>query len=83
MTETSGEGKKKKLAKMYKTIPDGTLVFGFRTHFGGGKATGFGMIYDSFVITQRRMSPNTGLQDMNCMKRKTSQGNSERDARTE
>nr|XP_035963383.1 40S ribosomal protein S24-like [Halichoerus grypus] len=24
------------------------LLFGFRTHFGGGKKTGFGMIYDSF-----------------------------------
>nr|XP_058152128.1 small ribosomal subunit protein eS24-like [Dasypus novemcinctus] len=35
------------LAKMYKTTPDVISVFGFRTHFDGGKTTGFGMIYDS------------------------------------
>ncbi|XP_049645637.1 40S ribosomal protein S24 [Suncus etruscus] len=38
---------REKLAKMYKTTPDVIFVFGFRTHFGGGKTTGFGMIYDS------------------------------------
>ncbi|KAM5317983.1 small ribosomal subunit protein eS24-like [Glossophaga mutica] len=32
-----------KLAKMYKIAPDVILVIGFRTHFGGGRATGFGM----------------------------------------
>ncbi|XP_039716556.1 40S ribosomal protein S24-like [Pteropus medius] len=36
-----------KPAKMYKTIPDVIFVFGFRTHFAGGKTTSFGMIYDS------------------------------------
>ncbi|ELW47901.1 40S ribosomal protein S24 [Tupaia chinensis] len=36
-----------KTAKMYKTTPDVIFVFGFRTHFGGGKTTGFGMIYNS------------------------------------
>ncbi|XP_057554102.1 40S ribosomal protein S24-like [Hippopotamus amphibius kiboko] len=36
-----------KLAKMYKTTSDVIFVFGFRTHFGGGKTTGFGRIYDS------------------------------------
>ena len=36
-----------KLAKMYK-VSDGTTIvlFGFRTAFGGGKSTGFGLIYD-------------------------------------
>lgn len=33
-----------KVAKMYKTVPDVIFVFGFRTHFGGGRTTGFGMI---------------------------------------
>uniref|UniRef100_A0A8C3VPM2 Small ribosomal subunit protein eS24 n=1 Tax=Catagonus wagneri TaxID=51154 RepID=A0A8C3VPM2_9CETA len=28
-------------------LPDVIFVFGFRTHFGGGKTTGSGMIYDS------------------------------------
>ena len=36
-----------KLSKMYKTTPDVIFVFRFRTHCGGGKTTGFGMIYDS------------------------------------
>ncbi|XP_041578420.1 40S ribosomal protein S24-like [Vulpes lagopus] len=36
-----------KLVKMYKTTPDVIFVFGFRIHFGGGKTTGFGMIYYS------------------------------------
>ncbi|MBZ3872472.1 40S ribosomal protein S24 [Sciurus carolinensis] len=34
-----------KLAKMYKTTPGVTFVFGFRTYFGGGKKTDFDMIY--------------------------------------
>lgn len=38
---------REKLAKMYD-IADATQVslFGFRTAFGGGKSTGFGLIYD-------------------------------------
>lgn len=36
-----------KLAKMHKTTPDVIFVCGFRTRFGGGKTTGFGMISDS------------------------------------
>ncbi|XP_064216495.1 small ribosomal subunit protein eS24-like [Aotus nancymaae] len=42
-----------KLAKMYKTTPDVIFVFGFRTHFGGGKTTGFGMIYDSLDYAKK------------------------------
>uniref|UniRef100_A0A8C0TRX7 40S ribosomal protein S24 n=1 Tax=Canis lupus familiaris TaxID=9615 RepID=A0A8C0TRX7_CANLF len=38
---------------MYKTTPDVIFVFGFRTHFGGGKATGFGMIYDSLDYAKK------------------------------
>lgn len=36
-----------KLAKICKIVPDVILVSGFRTHFGRGKTTGFGTIYDS------------------------------------
>jgi small subunit ribosomal protein S24e len=36
-----------KLAAMYKVTPDVIFVFGFRTNFGGGKSTGFALIYDS------------------------------------
>ncbi|KAI0153173.1 putative 40S ribosomal protein S24 [Xylariaceae sp. FL1272] len=36
-----------KLAGMYKATKDQVSVFGLRTHFGGGKTTGFALIYDS------------------------------------
>eukprot|EP00884_Botryococcus_braunii_P003280 jgi/Botrbrau1/12953/Bobra.154_2s0013.1 len=37
-----------KLAKMYSVRdPQQIFVFGFRTQFGGGKSTGFGLIYDN------------------------------------
>lgn len=38
---------REKLATIYKTEKDAVSVFGFRTQFGGGKSTGFGLIYDS------------------------------------
>ncbi|XP_061047658.1 small ribosomal subunit protein eS24-like [Eubalaena glacialis] len=44
---------REKLAKMYKTTPDVIFVLGFRTHFGGGKTTGFGMIYDSLDYVKK------------------------------
>jgi ribosomal protein S24E len=36
-----------KLALLYKTPKDSVSVFGFRTQFGGGKSTGFALLYDS------------------------------------
>ncbi|CAD6574449.1 MAG: ribosomal 40S subunit protein S24B [Cyphobasidiales sp. Tagirdzhanova-0007] len=36
-----------KLAAMYKAPKDQIIVFGFRTHFGGGKSTGFALVYDT------------------------------------
>ncbi|VDQ13797.1 unnamed protein product [Trichobilharzia regenti] len=38
---------RERLAKTYKTSPDVVFPFGFRTHFGGGKSTGFALVYDS------------------------------------
>ena len=38
---------------MCKTMPD-VFVFGFRIHFGGGKTTGFGMIYDSLDYVKKK-----------------------------
>lgn len=32
---------------MYKTTPDLVFCFGFQTQFGGGKTTGFALIYDT------------------------------------
>lgn len=42
-----------KLAKMSKTIPGVIFVFGLRTHSGGGKTTGIGMILDSSDYTKK------------------------------
>lgn len=36
-----------KLSELYKSNKDAVSVFGFRTHFGGGKSTGFALIYES------------------------------------
>eukprot|EP01134_Creolimax_fragrantissima_P007032 CFRG7032T1 len=38
---------REKLAGMYKSEVDSIFTFGFRTAFGGGKSTGFALIYDS------------------------------------
>ena len=43
----SKENIRKQLAKKYKTTPDVIFCFGFRTVFGGGRSTGFALIYDS------------------------------------
>ena len=43
-----------KLAEMYKTQDTNTImVFGFRTHFGGGKSSGFALIYDSIEAAKK------------------------------
>jgi ribosomal protein S24E len=36
-----------KLAELYKANKEQVSVFGLRTHYGGGKTTGFALIYDS------------------------------------
>lgn len=38
---------REKLAKAYKTQKDLIFIFGIQTQFGGGKSTGFGLIYDT------------------------------------
>ena len=45
---------KEKLAKMYKvTDPSCILLYGFKVAFGGGRSTGFGMIYDNLVAAKK------------------------------
>ena len=45
---------KEKLAKMYKVQdPSCILLYGFKVAFGGGRSTGFGMIYDSLVAAKK------------------------------
>ncbi len=36
-----------KLSEMYKTPKEQCIVFGMRTAFGGGRSTGFALVYDS------------------------------------
>ncbi|ORX96439.1 30S ribosomal protein S24e [Clohesyomyces aquaticus] len=36
-----------KLGELYKAKKEDVSVFGFRTHYGGGKSTGFALIYDT------------------------------------
>lgn len=38
---------KAKLAKMLKAKEDAIVVFGLKTKFGGGRSTGFALIYDN------------------------------------
>ena len=38
---------------MYKTTPDVVVCFGFRTAFGGGKSTGFALIYDTLDFLRK------------------------------
>ncbi|KAF9603566.1 hypothetical protein IFM89_037065 [Coptis chinensis] len=40
--------------------PKSIFVFKFRTHFGGGKSTGFGLIYDS-VDSSKKFEPKYRL----------------------
>lgn len=44
---------REKLAKMFKCTPDVVFCFGFRTNFGGGKSTGFALIYDSLDLAKK------------------------------
>ncbi|KAF2481343.1 ribosomal protein L23/L15e core domain-containing protein [Neohortaea acidophila] len=36
-----------KLGELYKASKDQVSCFGFRTQYGGGKSTGFALVYDS------------------------------------
>merc|ERR1712118_424299 len=43
-----------KLAKMYKVQDENCItLYGFKVAFGGGRSTGFGMIYDSLVAAKK------------------------------
>merc|ERR1712168_1546753 len=44
---------REKLAKMYGCTADRVFVFGFKTNFGGGKSTGFGLIYDTMDYAKK------------------------------
>jgi small subunit ribosomal protein S24e len=49
-----------KLAEVYKSNKEQINVFGMRTQYGGGKSTGFALIYDS-VEAMKRFEPHYRL----------------------
>jgi len=49
-----------KLAGIYKADKRLIVPFGFKTHFGGGRSTGFALIYDS-EEAQRKFEPKYRL----------------------
>lgn len=49
-----------KLAELYKADKDCVSVFGFRTEYGGGKSTGFGLVYNS-VADAKHFEPHYRL----------------------
>ncbi|RPA90794.1 hypothetical protein L873DRAFT_1820520 [Choiromyces venosus 120613-1] len=42
-----------RLAELYKADKNQVSVFGFRTQYGGGKSTGFALIYDSYEALKK------------------------------
>ena len=46
VSSVSKEDLKERLAKMYKCRADQVMLFGFKTVFGGGRSSGFALIYD-------------------------------------
>lgn len=51
---------REKLASMYKCDKEAIVVFGFKLAFGGGKSTGFALIYDS-VDAAKKFEPKYRL----------------------
>jgi len=49
-----------KLASIYKVDKNRVVSFGFRTHFGGGRSTGFALIYDD-EASQKKFEPKHRL----------------------
>lgn len=50
----SKEELQEKLAKMYDAKDSNVVfVFGLKTQFGGGKSTGFGLIYDNVEVAKK------------------------------
>jgi len=49
-----------RLATLYKADKSRVVTFGLRTHFGGGRSTGFALIYDD-EAAQRKFEPKHRL----------------------
>ena len=54
-----------KLAAIYKTDKNRVVAFGLRTQFGGGRSTGFALIYDD-EAAQKKFEPKYRLVRVRC-----------------
>uniref|UniRef100_A0A8D8LW31 40S ribosomal protein S24 n=1 Tax=Cacopsylla melanoneura TaxID=428564 RepID=A0A8D8LW31_9HEMI len=61
---------REKLSKMFKSKPENIFAFGFQTQFGGGKSTGFALIYDTLDIA-KKFEPKYRLQRHGLFEKKT------------
>ncbi|XP_004208304.1 small ribosomal subunit protein eS24 isoform X1 [Hydra vulgaris] len=59
---------REKLARLYKTTADNVVCFGFKTVFGGGKTTGFSLIYDD-LKDLKKIEPKYRLQRLGLYKK--------------
>jgi ribosomal protein S24E len=55
-----------KLAAIYKTDKNRVVAFGLRTQFGGGRSTGFALIYDD-EAAQKKFEPKYRLVRVRCL----------------
>ena len=44
---------REKVAQLYKTTSDMVFCFGFNTNFGGGKSSGFALVYESMDFAKK------------------------------
>lgn len=51
---------REKLATLYKCDKDAIIIFGLKTAFGGGKSTGFALVYDT-VDAAKKFEPTYRL----------------------
>ncbi|KIY71631.1 hypothetical protein CYLTODRAFT_390050 [Cylindrobasidium torrendii FP15055 ss-10] len=56
----SKEELSERLGALYKADKKRVVTFGFRTHFGGGRSTGFALIYDD-EASQKKFEPKYRL----------------------
>ena len=71
---------REKLAKMYKCTPDRVFAFGFKTNFGGGKSTGFALIYDT-MDQAKKFEPKFRLVRQGVLEKVTKTGRKQKKER--
>jgi len=53
MSNVSKEQIKAKLATMFKAKEEAISIYGLKTKFGGGRSSGFALIYDNFDLKKK------------------------------